>query len=139
MIFLKIRCIQELIGPDVPIYSVVVFSERCELKRVDVSQKDVRVVKRNQVAQAVIRIADQSETELSQDEIDKIYETLHPYTQVSDAVKAAHIEWIRQQHDGPEEKPRTTVMTAWMRKPRTKRRIAIMKPRRKYVPDVARK
>lgn len=61
-------------------------------------------MKRNQVAQAVIRITDQSETELSQDEIDKIYETLHPYTQVSDAVKAAHIERIRQQHDDLREK-----------------------------------
>lgn len=101
---LHIRCIQELIGPDVPIYSVVVFSERCELKRVEVSQKDVRVVKRGQVLEAVSQIADRSELELSQDEIDKIYETLHPYTQVSDAVKAAHIERIRQQHDDPEEK-----------------------------------
>ena len=87
-----------------PIYSVVVFSERCELKRVEVSQTDVRVVKRGQVLEAVSRIADQSEMELSQDEIDRIYETLHPYTQVSDAVKTAHIERIRQQQDGPAER-----------------------------------
>ena len=36
-------------GDDVPLFSIIVFSNRCDLKKVTVKSKDVKVIKRDWV------------------------------------------------------------------------------------------
>ena len=50
---LHIKCLKEYIGEDYPIHSIIVFSERCTLKQINLVSDDIKVIKRDQVWQTV--------------------------------------------------------------------------------------
>ncbi len=84
----------------IPVYSVVVFSVRCELKKVVVNSKDVRVVKRNQTMAAINSLVKSNPPfEMSIDRINEIYNKIYPYSQVNEDVKVQHINDIRKSHN----------------------------------------
>ena len=91
-----IRNLVAFVGEECPTRSIIVFSERCELKEVDVESADIRVVKRDELRRAVLDVY-QRETQdlLSPDQIETVYRLL-PLTQVGDDVKARHIENIKK-------------------------------------------
>jgi hypothetical protein len=70
--------------------SVIVFSERCELKKINVTSNQHSVVKRNHLLRTVKETAKQQI--LSDDEIERVYQKLIPFTKVSEQVKEAHID-----------------------------------------------
>lgn len=72
-----------------PIYSFIVFSERCELKKIELSSDLHKVIKRNELRHYVP--VNSPETSLSSDEINGIFELLYPYSQASEEVKKQHI------------------------------------------------
>jgi hypothetical protein len=74
--------------------SIIVFSERCTLKKIDLSSSDVQVIKRNNLQQTLNRLIHNSEIVLSKDRVDEIYRSLKIYTLVKDDVKRKHIENI---------------------------------------------
>jgi hypothetical protein len=76
-------------------HSVIVFSERCELKKIDVTSNRHSVIKRNYLLRTVNETAKQQM--LTDDNIEKVYQKLIPFTQVSEQVKQAHIESISRQ------------------------------------------
>ena len=77
-------------------YSIICFSERCTLKSVPDSWADVKIIKRNGVRRAVTEICQTiPEPFLETEQIDELFAKLYPYTQVSEAEKAAHIQAIR--------------------------------------------
>lgn len=78
----------------VPIHSVVVFSERCTLKKVDVSGSDATVVKRDRLYRTVAGMEAGMPLVLDENKIKLLYERLYPDTQVDDQVKKNHIENI---------------------------------------------
>ena len=92
-----IRNLVAFVGEEYPTRSIIVFSERCELKEVDVESADIRVVKRDKLRRAVLDVY-QRETQdlLSPDQIETVYQRLLPLTQVGDDVKARHIENIKK-------------------------------------------
>lgn len=92
-----IRNLVAFVGEEYPTRSIIVFSERCELKEVDVESADIRVVKRDELRRAVLDVY-QRETQdlLSPDQIETVYQRLLPLTQVGDDVKARHIENIKK-------------------------------------------
>lgn len=92
-----IRNLVAFVGEEYPTRSVIVFSERCELKEIDVESADIRVVKRDELRRAVLDVY-RSETQdlLAPDQIEAVYQRLLPFTQVGDDVKARHIENIRK-------------------------------------------
>ena len=91
-----IKHLKNIIGTATPVYSVIVFSERCTLKNVSVYSPSVRVVKRTDIAHAVNSIAQTSEFDFLNDEqITQVYEKLLPFSQVTETVKQQHIDNIK--------------------------------------------
>ena len=87
-----------------PLHCIVVFSQRCELKKLEVTSGDISVVKRDALPQIVREIDDRVGIRLDDNRINQIYEKLYPYTQVSDAVKEEHINAIEQNYKPESEK-----------------------------------
>lgn len=91
-----IKHLKTLVGEDVPTHSIIVFSERCTLKKVEVKSDDICVIKRDKVYDTAAAICAKTETAaLSNAQISEIYDKLYPYTQVSDATKEQHIQNIK--------------------------------------------
>lgn len=91
-----IKHLQSLVGDKIPMYSVIVFSDRCKFKDVTVNSDDVIVIHRFDVADTVAHICYYSTHKyaLTATEIAELYKKLYPYTQVSEAEKAAHADYV---------------------------------------------
>ncbi len=87
--------LKKLIGEQYPVFSVIVFSERCTLKKIELQSDDIRVIKRDSVLSAVTDICQSAPAQLSDVDIAMIYEKLYPCTQASEQEKAAHVEAIQ--------------------------------------------
>lgn len=81
---------------NLPIYSVIVFSERCNIDNVDV--KAVSVIHRNDIQRIINSLSTRTPNALSEAKINEIYNLLYPYTQVSEEVKQKHIQDIKSNH-----------------------------------------
>ncbi len=91
---LHVRCLKKIIGNDMPIRSIIVFSDHCELKKLDVNMSGaIQVVKRSYVSNIVSGM--NWGVPLSEGRIEELYKTLYPYSQATDDVKAAHIADIQ--------------------------------------------
>ncbi|MBE5922172.1 MAG: DNA-binding protein [Lachnospiraceae bacterium] len=92
-----IRHLKHILDNNIPMHSIIVFSERCTLKKVTVTSSDIRVINRYDITKVVSQIYAQMATDvLSTTEVFEIYNKLYPYTQVSSAVKTQHIVNIKQ-------------------------------------------
>lgn len=89
-----IKHLKALVGENIPTHSIITFSERCTLKRVEVKSDDIYVINRDKVYATVAAICAQREGVLSTTQISEIYDMLYPYTQVSDAIREQHIQNI---------------------------------------------
>lgn len=90
-----IKWLKNKIGENVPVYSIIAFSERCELKDVTVESEDVRVIKRQIISGTVKYLGNQSLLALSKMDVERVYEILYPYTQTTAYEKQQHIENIQ--------------------------------------------
>ncbi len=88
--------LQSTLGIDCPLYSLIVFSERCELKKVTAETSDAKVIKRDVLYAAVKQKWDSMFDRLTEENVDAIYTALKELTNVDEAVKAAHIESINR-------------------------------------------
>lgn len=77
------------------VVSYVVFSERCELKKLTLQCSDVKVLKRDQLVKTLKMDFQQRQEVLSEDQIKSIFERLEKLTKVDDATKALHIQNIK--------------------------------------------
>lgn len=84
------------IGSDIPLYSFIVFSDRCELKKITLTSGDHFVVNRRDLFQKVRENAESVSRKLTRGEIDTLYKRLYPLTQVSEEQKALHAETVQQ-------------------------------------------
>lgn len=101
-----IKWLEQFLGKDIPLFSIIVFSERCELKKVTVQSSDIHVIKRDRLYAAVRDIWDSVEDKLDENGVDEIYAKLEPLTDVDQAVKATHIQNITRKYKVA-EKPGT--------------------------------
>ena len=100
-----INNLKEIIGDGTNIFSVIVFSERCTLKKIDAGSIDAAIIKRNEIFQTVKRIRSESNSSyLSSDEIDSLYKQLYKYTLADDETKAQHIENIAHNYSSYRKK-----------------------------------
>ena len=76
--------------------SFIVFSERCELKKVPENTENFTIIKRDKLIDVINKITKQKEVIFSRDEIEDIFNKLHPLTKVSDEEKQKHIENIKK-------------------------------------------
>jgi hypothetical protein len=78
---------------DVPIYSLVVFSERCELKKVTVQSENVLVIKRNKL-KSVFKKQIEGKSKLSSEVMIDIYQRLLPLCKIDEEERKQHIDRI---------------------------------------------
>ena len=64
---------ERFVGSDVPLFSIIVFSERCELKKVSVESQDIKVIKRGRTYATVRDIWDNNPDALSDERIEEHY------------------------------------------------------------------
>ena len=89
-----IRALRPLINDNIPIYSIIAFSDNCTLKKVTVNS-DVLVTQYDKLRyELMYRIGNLQPEILNEIEIEEIYEKLLPYSQVTNDVKIQHIKNI---------------------------------------------
>lgn len=102
---LHIRCLIEHLARyqclNIPIYSIIVFSDRCTFKNVNVQDSNVPVIKRKNLRNIMQQIHNtQNIAYLTPEQIEVIYQILLPCTNVSNEVKMKHIQDIKNSHTG---------------------------------------
>jgi len=93
-----IKWLEKYLDDEIPFFSIVAFSERCELKKAVIESADVHVIKREQLYAVVRNIWDNSADKLDEIKVNTIYEKLKILTNADQAVKAAHIENINRKY-----------------------------------------
>ena len=92
-----IRCLKKLLKKDTQYHSIISFSDRCTLKKINLINNDVFVINRYDVSKIMAKICNNiKEPILSPEEIEEIYKKLYPYTQISEEDKQKHIENIKK-------------------------------------------
>lgn len=89
-----IRCLRRLIGDDVPIFSVIAFSDHCELKNVTIDTPNVFVANLSYVPYVVEQVCSALPPALDREDLRALQKCLYPYSQVNEEVKRRHIEDI---------------------------------------------
>lgn len=90
-----VKWLREIVGTNVPIYSLIAFSERCTLKDITVESSDVVVINRQHISESVKHMGNRSIQALSKMDISRIQEMLYPYTQTTEYEKQQHIDNIK--------------------------------------------
>ncbi|RHU81177.1 DNA-binding protein [Ruminococcus sp. OM08-7] len=93
-----IKWLRNYIGENIPLFSIIVFSERCELKKITIVSQDVKVIKRDLTYAAVRDIWDKNEDRLSGEEVENLYIKLRNLTKVSKETKENHIQNIKDKY-----------------------------------------
>lgn len=93
-----IKWLEKYLDDDIPLFSIVTFSERCELKKINVESPDISVIKRDKLYAAVRHTWGNAEDKLDKPKISEIYDKLEVLTHVDQAVKAAHIDKIKTKY-----------------------------------------
>lgn len=93
-----IKWLRNYIGENIPLFSIIVFSERCELKKITIVSQDVKVIKRDLTYAAVRDIWDKNEDRLSDEEVENLYIKLRNLTKVSKETKEKHIQNIKDKY-----------------------------------------
>ncbi len=93
------RAIQNFLGlPDDALHSVIVFSERCQLKKIEVQSENVHVLKRDNVRHFIETRNQSGKPIFTQSDIEAIYTKLLPQMHVTEVVKAKHLQTIQQKY-----------------------------------------
>lgn len=98
-----IKYLKQFLGEGIPFYSMIVFSERCELKKVIVESKDIHVVKREDLFWAIREVWNQVGDSLSKEQIEATLDKLKPLTNADAATKQKHIETIEERYKEPKK------------------------------------
>ncbi len=89
-----IRYLLQWIGVEVPMFSIIVFSSRGELKEMEVTSPDVVVCQQKMLPYWIRRIWDCSADALTEAEIEELYQLLLPLTMVDEATRKKHIQEV---------------------------------------------
>lgn len=81
-----------------PIYSYVVFSDHCTLKKVTLTSGKHQVMNRRNLLSAIQKNVSRVGARLSKYEIDVLFQMLYPLTQVEEAVKERHVRNVARRH-----------------------------------------
>lgn len=81
--------------PSLLFYSYIVFSDRCELKKITLTSDTHNVLNRYELLHAICCKTANAGNNLSHEKIDRLFETLYPLSQVSDDEKERHIKNIQ--------------------------------------------
>ena len=85
--------------------SIIVFSERCELKKVPLDTDEYIIIKRDKLVEIIKKETETEETKFSTEEVDNIYNRLFLLSQASEVTKQQHIIDINKRLDEKEKQP----------------------------------
>ncbi len=77
-----LKWLQKYVGDHIPLFSIIVFSERCELKKVEMVSPDIKVIKRDRTYATVRDIWDSHEDAVSDEDVLALYKNLKQLTNV---------------------------------------------------------
>ena len=97
---LHINSLKEFLAEDLPIYSVIVFSNRCTFKNLKITSKTDLVIHRVEVDRA-LNWLEKNKTTKTTINVEKIYQQIFKTSQVSDAIKQQHVINIKEKHNHP--------------------------------------
>lgn len=90
--------VRRLLGlrEQVPVYSLAVFSDRCTVKKISLSDPDRCVTTWRRLRRAVRKFARRQPDALTREEVETFYGRLYPYTQVSEETRQEHIRNLQR-------------------------------------------
>lgn len=91
-----IRCLRNIIGRNVPMRSIIVFSDRGVLKDITINSENVSVINQCDLSYEIDEIYCQLPEIYSQVQINNIYEKLYAYTLNGEEAHAQHVENIKR-------------------------------------------
>ncbi len=94
-----IKWMRNFVGEDIPLFSIIAFSERCELKKINVESEDIWVIKRDRLSRTIRTIWDSVPDALSDERVEALYESLSSLTNVDYTVKLAHVKNIEKKFE----------------------------------------
>ena len=100
-----IKWLREYIGEGFPIYSYIVFGDRCELKKITVTKPGYFVTNCHFLLQSVQNNAVKAGKTLSPKAIDSLYKKLYPLTQVTEEQKIQHIQTVQANQEEQHTRP----------------------------------
>lgn len=77
------------------IYSVIVFGERCELRKITVSTSDAAVLKMGRLERYLLDDINNKAEILSDEQVDRYYQILKTYSHADEITKQQHIQTIK--------------------------------------------
>ena len=97
-----INWLQRYIKTQVPMFSLIVFSDRCELKEINLSSSpnNVYVCLNVQASSVISSWYKKNEKCLSKEEIEELYNKLLPLTDVDKAIKIQHNQDVQDKKNG---------------------------------------
>lgn len=107
---LHIKWLSSYLNTELPIFSFIVFSDRCTLKDIKLTSGTHFVINRYDALSAVRNVITANRGVLSTADIDLLYDRLYELTQVSDAVKQAHVQRINERNQA-EREPSPVIIT----------------------------
>ena len=94
-----IRQLKKLVGQNIPMHSIIVFSDRTTLKQITLRSPNVKVTNNHGVARVISTILTQLHSPIhTETEINTLYDTLYPYSQLGNPAKSQHIKNSRRVH-----------------------------------------
>ena len=96
---LHIEHLRKYLDMDIPLFSIIAFSERCELKKIKLERNDVFVIKRDYLYSTIRKIWKTSKDSLSENEVVEVYNKLKKLTNVDKSVALEHIKNIKKKID----------------------------------------
>ena len=81
---------------ETPIFSYIVFSQRCELKAVEFDVENVWVLKRSGLKQLIKKELENKERILSEYQMKALYDRLLAYCNMSEEIKQKHVDDIKE-------------------------------------------
>ncbi len=82
----------------IPIYSYIVFGNRCELKEMKVTSSDYHVVNQYELLEEIYDSDEIQKHRLSVQQIDHYFQELYPYTQLNEEEKMEHVKKLQEKY-----------------------------------------
>lgn len=87
-----IRALRNVVGNNIPVYSLIVFSDRCDLRVPKLYQNNVCVSQVKNAEKMFIKLTSASLGALSNEDVKILYDRLKKYTNVNRKIKRQHIK-----------------------------------------------
>ena len=91
------KALRQVVGEKVPLYSVIVFSDRCRLKKVRVRRREAVVCQQRQLPRQIRRIWRWHRLHLTDREVDQVVQRIRDCRQQGRRVEHSHIRDVRRE------------------------------------------